>query len=152
MKSHTSNLLVFILAVFDSSHEDCGLVREDEAIRNQIFVPSVKDGIQHGLIEQEIAHPLRDYDIDLWERQFNLLHFALEKGDLVRHAVNCDDLARLLDDGGHVNSDYMLCTGLYSKPIRLGIVFIQRRVTNIERIAVPQPTSRTTLSLKRCLF
>lgn len=119
MKRHTTDLLVFIIAVFDSSHENRSFVWEDEAIRNEIFVPSIKDSIQHRLIEQEISHPLRDYDIDLWERQFNLFHFALEKSNLVRHAVNCDDLARLLDDSGHVDSDYMLRTGLHSKPILL---------------------------------
>lgn len=64
---HTSDLLILVLAILNSSHENCSLVRENQAIGSKIFVSGIQDGVKHGLIEQEISHPLRDYDVDLRE-------------------------------------------------------------------------------------
>ena len=94
----TSNLVVFVLAILDSSHVHGGLVGEDLATGNKVTVASVKDGVQHALIEKEIAHPLRDDDIDLRVRKDDLFHLALKKGDLVGQTVGRNDLTGLLND------------------------------------------------------
>lgn len=114
---HTSNLVVLVLAVLDSSHENGGLVREDQtlAVLAKVLVTGPEHGVQHALVQEEVSHPLGNDDVDLWERQLNFLHLALEQGNLVGHAVGLDDLAGLVDDGGHVHTDNVLGAGLDSE-------------------------------------
>lgn len=111
----TSYFLVLVIAVFDTTHEDGGLVGEDQAILVQVPVAGVEHGVEHGLVQQEVSHPLGDDDVDLGERKLNLLHLALDKGDLVGQAVLLHDFPRLEDDGGHINTNDMLGAGLGSK-------------------------------------
>jgi hypothetical protein len=54
----TSNLLLLVLAVLDTSHEDGSLVGEDEAVLDEVLVAGVQNRVQHGLVEQEVTHPL----------------------------------------------------------------------------------------------
>jgi len=115
-KGHTANLLILVLAVLDPCHENGSLVREDQAIRDQVFISGIQDGVQHGLVEQKVSHPLRDYDVHLREWQLNLFHLALEQGNLVRHAIYLNDLAGLFNDSRHIDSDYMFGTGFHSEP------------------------------------
>lgn len=116
MTSLTSNLLLLVFAVLDTGHEDGGLVGEDQAILDEVLVTSIKNSVQHALVQQEVAHPLRNNNIDLVIRKHNLLHLALEESDLVRHAVALDDLAGLVDDGRHVDANDVLSTCLYGEP------------------------------------
>jgi hypothetical protein len=111
---HTTNLVLLVVAVLDTSHEDGGLVREDKtlAVLAEVAITRPKDGVKHRLVEEEVAHPLRDDDINLGERKLDLLHLALEKGNLVREAVHLDDLPGLDNDGRHVNTDNVLCASL----------------------------------------
>jgi hypothetical protein len=113
----TSDLLLLVVAVLDTSHEDGSLVREDQAILDQVLVARVQDGVEHGLVQQEVAHPLGYYYVDLVEGQNNLLHLSLQQGDLVRHAVDFDNLLRLVDDGRHIDTNDVLRTCLYGEPI-----------------------------------
>jgi hypothetical protein len=152
----TSNLLLLVVTVFDAGHEDGGLVREDQAVLDQVLVTRVQDSVQHGFVEEEVAHPLGYYDVDLVEGEHDLLHLALQQRDLVRHAVGLDNLARLLDDGRHVDANDVLCAGLDGEPVVLLSVFagVLRGAagvgcSNMLRMDVPHPTSRTTLSLNR---
>jgi hypothetical protein len=164
----TANLLILVLAILNTSHEDGGLVGEDEtlAILAQVLVASPQDGVQHALVQQEVAHPLGDDDVDLGEGQLHLLHLALQQRDLVAHPVGLDDLARLDDDGRHVDADDVLRAGLHREPAIIASVSMclftlamavccaghQGRgiVPYMLRMDVPHPTSRTTLSLKMC--
>ena len=82
-KKLTINLLLLVVAVLDTGKEDGGLVGEDQAVLNQVLVSGVQDRVQHAFVEEEVAHPLGDDDINLRERQLNLLHLALDQGDLV---------------------------------------------------------------------
>ena len=116
--AHTANLLILVVAILDTSNEDGSLVGEDETAGSEVTVTGVEDGVQHGLVEKEVAHPLGDDDINLGEGKLDLLHLALDQGDLVREAVDLDDLAGLEDDGGHVNTDNVLGAGLGGKPAR----------------------------------
>lgn len=94
----TSYLLILVLAILDAAHENRGLVGEDQAILVQVPVTRIEHGVEHALVEKEIAHPFGYYDVDLGERHIDLLHLALDEGDLVLHAVGLDDLAGLEDD------------------------------------------------------
>mgnify|MGYP000939939447 CR=1 FL=1 len=115
-EKRTANLLLLVVSVLDTGEENGGLVGEDEAILLKVGVSGVEDGVEHGLVEEEIAHPLGDDDVNLGERQLNLLHLALDQCDLVREAVGLDDLAGLEDDGRHVDADDVLCARLGSEP------------------------------------
>lgn len=115
-KRLTANLLVLVLSIFDTGHEDRSLVRENQSIWRQILITSIQDGVKHGLVEQEITHPLRDYNVDFWEWQHHFFHFSLQEGDLVGHAVDLDNLLGLFDDGRHVDTDYMLCASFHGEP------------------------------------
>jgi hypothetical protein len=114
IEKRTANLVLFVIAVLNTSHEDGGLVRENKtlAVLAKVAVTRPQDGVKHALVEKEVAHPLGDNDVNLGERQLDLLHLALQEGDLVRQAVHLDDLPSLDNDGGHVNSDNVLCAGL----------------------------------------
>lgn len=72
-----SNLLILVLAVLDTSHEDGGLVGEDQAVGHEVLVSGPEDGVQHGLVEKEVSHPLRDDDVNLVEWEHNILHLSL---------------------------------------------------------------------------
>lgn len=48
---------------------------------HQPLVPSVQHGVEHGLVEEAVTHPLADDDVHLLHRQLHLLHFALKYGD-----------------------------------------------------------------------
>lgn len=113
-KALTANLVLLVVAILDTGHEDGSLVREDQALAvfAEVAVTSPQDGVKHALVEEEVAHPLGDDDVDLRERQLDLLHLALEQCDLVRHAIDLDDLLSLVDDGGHVDANDVLGAGL----------------------------------------
>lgn len=117
-REHTANLLILVVTIFDTSNEDGSLVGEDETAGSQVTVTGVEDSVQHGLVEEEITHPLRDDDVNLGEGKLDLLHLALDQGDLVGEAVDLDNLTSLEDDGGHVNTDNVLGAGLSGKPVR----------------------------------
>jgi hypothetical protein len=82
-KELTANLLILILSILNTGHENRRLVGENQPIGRQVLIPRIQHRIQHRLIQQEIPHPLRDYDVDFRERQLNFLHLSLQEGDLV---------------------------------------------------------------------
>lgn len=47
----------------------------------QPLVPGEDDGVEHGLVEEAVAHPLRDNNVHLLHGQLHLLHLALEDGN-----------------------------------------------------------------------
>jgi hypothetical protein len=113
-EKRTANLVLLVVAVFDTGHEDGGLVGEDKtlAVLAEVAVTRPQNGVHHALVEEEVAHPLGDDDVNLGERQLDLLHLALQEGDLVGQTVDLDDLPGLHNDGGHVDTDNVLCAGL----------------------------------------
>ena len=78
----TIYLLLLIVLIFNGSKEHGSLVREDEAILLEVFITGDEDGIEHGLVEQEVAHPFRDDDVKLIEGKLDFFELALDKGDL----------------------------------------------------------------------
>lgn len=107
----TSDLLLLVLSVLDTSGVDNRLVGEDQATLLKILVARPQHRVQHALVQQKVAHPLRDDDVDLRKRQLHLLHLALQQRDLVLHAVDLDNLLCFFDDGRVVDCDDVLCTG-----------------------------------------
>ncbi|KAI6770566.1 hypothetical protein HG530_005195 [Fusarium avenaceum] len=113
----TLNLVLLVVAILDTGKENGGLVGEDETVLVKVGVTGVENGVEHGLVEKEVSHPFGDDNINLGEGKLDLLHLALEKGDLVGETVDLDDLTGLEDDGGHVHTDNMLSTGLGGEPV-----------------------------------
>lgn len=113
----TSNLIILVIAILNTSNIHGGLIGEDQTTGVEVGVTGVENGIQHGLVEKEVTHPLGDDDINLGERKVNFLHLALEKSDLIGQSVDIDNLTGLLDDGGHIDTNDVLCASTGSKPI-----------------------------------
>lgn len=80
----TVDLLVLVLSIFNSSNVDASLVGKDDAAGNEPLVASKNDRVQHGLVEEEIPHPLAHDDVDLLNRELNLLDLALDAFDTLR--------------------------------------------------------------------
>lgn len=116
MSTLTADLLLLVVAILDTSHEDGRLIGEDHTTGVEVPVTGVQDSVQHALVEQEIPHPFGDDDVDFGEGHLDLLHLALEKGDLIGHSIDCNNLASLFDDRRHVNTDDVLRTRLHSEP------------------------------------
>mmetsp|Transcript_28656 Transcript_28656/g.77676 ORF Transcript_28656/g.77676 Transcript_28656/m.77676 type:complete len:234 (+) Transcript_28656:526-1227(+) len=64
----------------------------------QVLVPRNEDAVEHALAQQEVAHPLADYHVDL-ARQHHRLDRALQHADDVGEAVGFHDSPTSL---GHV--------------------------------------------------
>ena len=118
-RKRTSNLLLFVFSVLNTSGVDDGLVGENETVLLEVPVARPQNGVQHALVQKEVTHPLGDDDVDLWEWQLNLLHLTLQKSDLVLHTVDLDNLLCLFDDGRVVYCDDVLCAGLDGEPERI---------------------------------
>ena len=73
-----------------------GAVREHHSVGLHPLVARVQHGVQHGLVEHEVAHPLGNDDVHALDRQRDFLAFALDHGDAVGEAVAFDDVARVL--------------------------------------------------------
>jgi len=111
------DLVLTVLLVLDGGEEERSLVGEEEAIRGQPAVTSNKDGVEHGLVEEEVAHPLRDDNINLFNAigKRNLLKLALDQGNLVLKTVLLDDLLSAVVDLSTLNTDNLLGTCLGSE-------------------------------------
>jgi hypothetical protein len=114
----TVDLLLLVVAILDTGNKDGGLVGENETTLDEVAVTGPEDGIQHGLVEQEVAHPLGDDNVDLGEGENNLLHLALQESDLVAQTVDLDNLLGLANDGRHVNTNNVLGASLCGEPMR----------------------------------
>jgi hypothetical protein len=70
---------------------------------------------QHGLVEQEVSHPLADDDVDIVHRQSQILHLPADNLDDVPEAIVLHDQLGLLRDVAAVNSVHLSRTGTGSK-------------------------------------
>jgi len=75
------DLLVLVLLVLDGGDVDGSFVGEEETVWGEVLVPSEEDGVEHGLVEKEVAHPFRDDDVVLFQWQFGLFELSFYKGD-----------------------------------------------------------------------
>ena len=73
------DLVVLVLAVLDERYVERGAVGKHEAVGAQPLVARAQHRLQHALVEQAEAHPLRDDDVhalDAVRQLGHLLHFA----------------------------------------------------------------------------
>lgn len=127
----TSNLVILVIAILNTGNVHGSLVGEDQTTGVEVGVTGVENGIQHRLVQKEVTHPLGDDDINLGERKVNFLHLALEKSDLIGQSVNVDNLTGLLDDGGHIDTNDVLCAGTGSKPVGQKTVNKRSKITGL---------------------
>ena len=57
------------------------MIGEDKASGLKILVAGEQNGVEHGLVQQEVAHPLRDDDVELLDGEHSFFEFALDEGD-----------------------------------------------------------------------
>lgn len=69
----------------DFSHFTTYWGRHTNTHTYQPFVPGINDCIEHGLIEETIAHPLWYDDVYSLHRQLHLFHLSLDNGHNWRH-------------------------------------------------------------------
>ena len=83
------DLVVLVLPVLDGRDVERGSVREHQPPGLQPLVPGEQDRVQHGLVEQAVAHPLRDDNVHLLYsiRQTDLLHFTAQYFNLIGEIV-----------------------------------------------------------------
>lgn len=58
------------------------MIREDESSRFEVLVSGEEDGIEHGLVKEEVAHPFRDNDIEFLDWEDGFFELAFYEGDL----------------------------------------------------------------------
>ena len=106
------DLVILVLPVLDTGEVEGGLVGEHEASLSQPLVPGVEDCVEHGLVEEAVAHPLGDDDVHLGHRELYLLNLAPDDSDGVAQVVVRYDLLGVVHDTAHVHTDDLGGTGL----------------------------------------
>ena len=104
-------LRVNVLLIGDAADEHVALIGEELDIGGAKLVASIEDGVEHGFIQQEVAHPLGDDDINLLV-EGDLLHLTADDGDDILEAIVLNDLGGLLGNGGAVDANNLTGAGL----------------------------------------
>lgn len=55
-----------------------GVRRDHKPVGSEVAIPCPDNRVEHGFVEQAIAHPLGDYDVDVRDGQRDLFDFASE--------------------------------------------------------------------------
>mmetsp|Transcript_27342 Transcript_27342/g.69582 ORF Transcript_27342/g.69582 Transcript_27342/m.69582 type:complete len:337 (+) Transcript_27342:337-1347(+) len=106
------DLLRLVLAVLNAHDVQGGLVGQDDAVGGEPLVPGINYCVEHGLIEQEVAHPLADNDVNLVHWECDLLHLALNDGHSPLIPVVPHDLLRLVRDRAALDAVHVLRASL----------------------------------------
>lgn len=77
----TVDLLLLIIRIFNSGEVQGGFVGEDQTVLLQVLVSCKQDGVEHGLVQQEVAHPFGDDDVEFVNGQNGFLEFTLDERD-----------------------------------------------------------------------
>jgi len=101
------DLVILVLPVLNPTHIKCGFVWEHQPTLGQPLIPGVQHGVEHGLVEQAVAHPLGDDDVNLVHpsRQLDLLHLPPDDGDCVTQAIILDNLLGMVHYRTHIHSN-----------------------------------------------
>ena len=100
-----------------ASLPDSGLKGINVAATHQELVARHQHRLQHGLVEQKVAHPLGHDDVHLLDAvgQLDILHLALDEGHDVVQLVHAHDLLRLVNNAAAVHADDALGARLGGK-------------------------------------
>jgi hypothetical protein len=63
--TRTIDFFLLVILILDGGKVNGGVIRKDKTAWLQVLIASKQNGIEHGFIEQEIAHPFGDYDVVL---------------------------------------------------------------------------------------
>lgn len=79
------DLLLLVIRVFYRSDVQRGVVGKYQAVLLQVLVAGEKDGVEHGLVKEEVTHPLGDDDVEffVWERC--IFKLALDESNACEH-------------------------------------------------------------------
>ena len=84
------DLVVLVVAVLDGQNVKRGLVGEHETAGYEPLVTGVQDRVQHGLVEETVAHPFRNDNVDLfdaiWE-SIDIFDFSFDELDGLKNEV-----------------------------------------------------------------
>ena len=83
------HLVLLVVAVLDGADVQRRLVGKHESVGGEPLVARVQHGLQHRLVEQAVAHPLRDDDVHLLDAvgQLDLLDFAANQRNHYMYVV-----------------------------------------------------------------
>ena len=80
----TVDLLILVVPVFNTTYVHISLVGENDASGCQPLVTGEDDRIEHALVEQEVAHPFADDNVNLVHRQRHFFDLTLDALDTYR--------------------------------------------------------------------
>merc|ERR1712086_355180 len=111
------NHVILVLPVFNPAHVQSCFVWEHEPTLSQPLVSGVEHCVQHGLVEQAVAHPLRDDDVHLLNasRQLDLLNLAPDDSDGVTQAIVRHNLLGVIHYRAHVYTNHLSSSSFGSK-------------------------------------
>lgn len=72
----------------------------------------MEHGVEHALINEAVSHPLADDDVDLLNRELEVLYLPVDDLDDVSEAVLVYNELGLVCDAGEVNGEHLLGSGL----------------------------------------
>lgn len=106
-----------VLWVVNAASVHVCMRREQLDIRGAEFVAGVEDGVEHGFVQKEVTHPLRDDDIDLVDALWHgdLLHLAVKNSNDILKVVLLDNLSGLVSDRGALDRHHALRTSTSSE-------------------------------------
>jgi len=87
-------------------------IGEKDSIRCQPLFARVEHRVEHGLVEQEVPHPLGYYDIHFVYRQDDLLHQTIEDGNFILQVILLYDVAAVDVDVGFLDAIDVFSPGL----------------------------------------
>lgn len=70
---HTIDFLLLVLLVLDRGDIHRRVIRKDEPSRLEVAVTGFQHGIQHRLVKEEVAHPLGNNDVKLFDWELCIL-------------------------------------------------------------------------------
>eukprot|EP00362_Geleiidae_sp_MMETSP1317_P000297 CAMPEP_0201285870 /NCGR_PEP_ID=MMETSP1317-20130820/113951_1 /ASSEMBLY_ACC=CAM_ASM_000770 /TAXON_ID=187299 /ORGANISM="Undescribed Undescribed, Strain Undescribed" /LENGTH=189 /DNA_ID=CAMNT_0047611995 /DNA_START=1211 /DNA_END=1777 /DNA_ORIENTATION=+ len=86
------DFFILVLGVLNGSHHEAHCVWEHQPTLLQPLVPCEHHRVQHALVQQEVPHPLCDYDVDLPHLQLHFLHSPRYYADHLFQVVVPHDL------------------------------------------------------------
>jgi hypothetical protein len=70
---HTVDFLLLVILVLDRGEVHDRVIREEESVWLEIAVACLEHSIEHGLVEEEVAHPFGNDNVILLDWQLSLL-------------------------------------------------------------------------------